>query len=106
MGANLVVTRGLLLLFWPSIGTSVAAASPERQASGVGRLVVESEDLGRSGKVGASGIFTAGMFDLRGQWNVIAYVQSWPVQLSVLMGNTVLRDSFRIAHSPITSNSK
>jgi len=42
--------------------------SPERQASGVGMIVIESSDLGRKGREGATVvIFTAGMDDLRGQ---------------------------------------
>lgn len=45
---------------------AVALPTPDAQGSGVGRFAVESMDLGRSGRVGASAIFTAGMFDLNG----------------------------------------
>jgi len=46
------------------------ATSPERHVSGEGSSAeIESSDLGRKGRAGATGvIFTAGMFDLSGQF--------------------------------------
>jgi hypothetical protein len=62
-----LLTMVLLLILLLQLS---GATSPERHLSGEGGSAeIESSDLGRKGRAGATGvIFTAGMFDLSGQF--------------------------------------